>query len=116
MCSINATQKSNAKKKNRNNAKNELTRVKYYGSMITEIAIMRLEVIWLRVNTDMLRGKIVENGYTQEKVSVLIGMDRSTFSRKMSSSALDFSVEEMHKLCDVLNLNGEEAVQIFLSE
>ena len=49
-------------------------------------------------------------------MSVLIGMYSSTFSRKMRSSALDFSVEEMHKLCDVLNLNGEEAVQIFLSE
>ena len=70
----------------------------------------------LRVNTDMLRGKIVANGLTQEGVAAQIGMDRSTFSRKMKSSALDFSVEEMHKLCDVLMLSHEEAIQIFLAQ
>lgn len=72
----------------------------------------------LRVNTDMLRGKIVANGLTQEGVAAQIGMDRSTFSRsrKMKSSALDFSVEEMHKLCDVLMLSNEEAIQIFLAQ
>ena len=70
----------------------------------------------MRVNTDMLRGKIVENGLTQERVASMIGMDRSTFSRKMKSEALDFSVEEMHKLCGILTLTDEEAIQIFLAQ
>ena len=70
----------------------------------------------MRVNIDMLKGKIVENGFTQEKIASMVGMDRSTFSRKMKSSALDFSVEEMHKLCAILTLSNEEAVQIFLAQ
>lgn len=70
----------------------------------------------MRVNTDMLRGKIVEHGFTQENVANLIGMDRSTFSRKMKSNALDFSVEEMHKMCEILTLTNEDAREIFLSQ
>lgn len=70
----------------------------------------------MRVDADLLRGAIVGRGMTQERVATLIGMDRSTFSRKMRSGALDFSVKEMHKMCDVLRLSNTEAIQIFLSE
>lgn len=70
----------------------------------------------MKVDTDTLRGKIVSCGLTQERVASLIGMDRSTFSRKMKSAALDFSVGEMHRLCEVLSLTGDEAIHIFLSQ
>lgn len=70
----------------------------------------------MRVNTALLRGKIVSQGLTQERVAGLIGIDRSTFSRKMHSEALDFTVEELHKLYEVLDLTDEEAVRIFLCE
>lgn len=70
----------------------------------------------MRVNTGMLRGKFAENELTQEQVATVIGMDRSTFSRKMKSNALAFSVEEMHKMCALLKLSNDEAKQIFLSE
>lgn len=69
----------------------------------------------MKVNTDLLRGKIVGKGLTQERVAEMIGIDRSTFSRKMRSNALDFSVEEMHKMCHVLGLSNDEAIQIFLA-
>lgn len=69
----------------------------------------------MNVNVDKLRGKITENGLTQEKVAAMISIDKSTFSRKMKSLALDFSIGEMHQLVKILNLSTEEASQIFLA-
>lgn len=70
----------------------------------------------MRVNVGKLKGKIVERGLTQEKVSAYLSMDRSTFSRKMKSSALDFSIGEMHRMAELLGLSQEEASHIFLTE
>lgn len=69
----------------------------------------------MRVDVDMLRGKIAERGMTQEKLAHMLSMDKSTFSRKMKSSALTFSVGEMHNIASVLKLSKDEASQIFLS-
>lgn len=69
----------------------------------------------LHVDTDLLKGKIVANGLTQERVAAQIGMDRSTFSRKMQNNALSFSVGDMHALCNILGLSAEEAKKIFLA-
>lgn len=69
----------------------------------------------MHVDKDSLKGKIVARGLTQEQVAVQIGMDRSTFSRKMQNNALNFSVGEMHRLCKILQLTSEEAKQIFLA-
>ncbi|MBQ3089542.1 MAG: helix-turn-helix domain-containing protein [Oscillospiraceae bacterium] len=69
----------------------------------------------MRVNVDKLRGKIMEKGLTQEKVAGMVSMDRSTFSRKMKSEALEFSIGEMHRIADILSLTREEASQIFLA-
>ena len=61
-----------------------------------------------------LRGKIRERGLTQQQVSEKIGIDPSTFYRKLASGGLAFTVGEMHKLADVLQLTPEESTQIFL--
>ena len=70
----------------------------------------------MQVNIARLREKILAQGMTQEKAAHAIGMDKSTFSRKMKGQALGFSVGEMHKLVSVLNINNTEAVEIFLFE
>ena len=69
----------------------------------------------MNTNMKLLRAKITERGMTQEKLSAQIGMDSSTFSRKMKALGLAFSVGEMHKIADVLSLSCEEAKQIFLA-
>ena len=69
----------------------------------------------MRVNVAKLRGKFVEQGVTQEQVSTAIRIDKSTFSRKMKSDALDFSIGEMHNIVKYLNLTADEAKDIFLS-
>ncbi|WP_300862307.1 XRE family transcriptional regulator [uncultured Oscillibacter sp.] len=67
------------------------------------------------MNISKLRGKIVESGYTQEKLAAEISMNKSTFSRKMKSNALEFFVGEMHRIVAALNLSAEDAVDIFLT-
>ncbi len=69
----------------------------------------------MRVNVARLRGKIVECGMTQKDLAGALSIDTSTFSRKMKSDALAFSIGEMHKIATALNLSTEEANQIFLS-
>lgn len=68
------------------------------------------------MHTDMakLKGKIVERAMTQEEVAAKIGIDSSTFSRKMKAEGLSFTVEQMHKLVDILDISPQEAIQIFL--
>lgn len=68
------------------------------------------------MHTDMakLKGKIVERAMTQEEVAAKIGIDSSTFSRKMKAEGLSFTVEQMHKLVEILDISPQEAIQIFL--
>lgn len=69
----------------------------------------------MKVNTNKLRGAIATAGYTQEQLSEAINVDKSTFSRKMKSEALSFSIGEMHRIVDVLGLSKAEASEIFLA-
>lgn len=68
------------------------------------------------MHTDMakLRGKIAEKSMTQEEVAAKIGIDSSTFSRKMKADGLSFTVGQMHKIVDVLSIPPDEAIKIFL--
>lgn len=68
----------------------------------------------MRTDIAKLKGKIVERAMTQEEVATKLGIDSSTFSRKMKAEGLSFTVEQMHKLVDILKLTPQEAVQIFL--
>ena len=65
-------------------------------------------------NMAKLKGKIAECGMTQEEVAERLGADSSTFSRKMKADGLSFTVEQMHKLVEILNMTPQEAIQIFL--
>ncbi len=70
----------------------------------------------MQTNMNLLRGKIRENGLAQSDVAVKIGMDPSTFSRKVSSKGLKFTVGEMHSIANVLHLSNDECRDIFLPE
>ncbi|MCI9258487.1 helix-turn-helix domain-containing protein [Acutalibacter sp.] len=63
---------------------------------------------------DILRGKMVEKRINAEELSRKIGIDQSTFYRKMSSQGENFTVGQMHKIVDVLQLTRKEATSIFL--
>ena len=69
----------------------------------------------MRVDIDRLRGEITAKGLTQEQVAREMQISRSTFSRKIHSNALSFTVGEIHKLCRILQLDPEVASKIFFS-
>ena len=99
---------------------NDLTLFFEHGIMYSETrnnAIKQNEVIpILYFNAPKLRGKIVEKGMSQEMIAKQIGIDQSTFYRKMKADGLTFSVGEMHKIVKILDLNKTEATEIFLAE
>lgn len=66
------------------------------------------------MNTQMLKQKIIESGLTQEAIADMIGMNRSTFYRKMKKEGYTFTVEEMNKIVKILLLSKEETILIFL--
>lgn len=65
------------------------------------------------VDEDKLNGKIVECRTTKERIADEIGVDRSTFYRRLKSSTLRLS--DVHKMCECLNLTDAEAISIFLA-
>lgn len=65
-------------------------------------------------NMGILRGKMAEKRISSEKMAQKIGIDTSTFYRKMKSGGITFTVGQIHKISKVLNLTHDEAAAIFL--
>lgn len=66
------------------------------------------------MNILKLRGKMVENGYNVEALSVALNMDRTTLYRKLNEGE-KFTIGEAQKINAVLNLTKDEAHDIFFS-
>lgn len=66
------------------------------------------------VDMDKLNGKIAECRTTKEAVATCIGVNRSTFYRRLRDGQL--RIGDIHGICDVLNLSRDEAVDIFLAQ
>lgn len=67
------------------------------------------------VNLNKLRGKIVENGYTIDSVAKKIGINKSTFYRKLNENGDNFSIREASAIVELLNLSAAEATSIFFA-
>lgn len=68
------------------------------------------------VNVLMLKGKIIEKGFTLEKVAENIGIDRSTMSRKLGNAGEDFTIKQADDIVTLLGLTPTEATSIFFSQ
>ena len=68
------------------------------------------------INTLKLRGKIVENGTNASALAKEIGMDRSTFYRKLNGNSGGFTVREADLIIKSLDLSCEDATSIFFSQ
>lgn len=64
-------------------------------------------------DTMKLKGKMKENGITQEKLSAAIQIDRSTLSRRLKTGE-GFTIGEANRIVKMLRLTTEEALAIFL--
>lgn len=68
------------------------------------------------INVNKLKGKIVENELTVEKLAKKIGINTATFYRKLNASGETFTVKEVNLICKALNLDAEEAMSIFFAD
>lgn len=64
------------------------------------------------IKTDKLRGKIVENGYSQMDVAKRIGIAPKTFYEKMKNGV--FGSDEIQIMIDMLHI--EDPVSIFFTK
>lgn len=68
----------------------------------------------MSTNMDVLREKMADQNISNEELARRIGVDPSTFYRKMKSDGVNFTVGQMHKIVAELKLSHKEAVAIFL--
>lgn len=65
-----------------------------------------------RMNTNKLKGKIVEKGMNVEGLANLIGVDRSSLYRKLNN-AEKITVGEAMRMKNALEMSNAEAYDIF---
>lgn len=65
------------------------------------------------VDVNKLNGKIAERNITKEALADAIGINRSTFYRRLKTSTL--TIRDVHSICKELSLTANEAVEIFLA-
>ncbi|RDU22181.1 helix-turn-helix domain-containing protein [Anaerosacchariphilus polymeriproducens] len=68
------------------------------------------------VNINKLKGKIVEQGLTVERLANIINIDKSTLYRKISNSGETFTIKEADLICKALKLTFSEVNDIFFSQ
>lgn len=70
----------------------------------------------MRVDIELLKREIAQSGKTKETFAKEIGIDYSTFTRKMKREALTFTIGQMHKTVEVLGLTNDRAAKIFFAQ
>lgn len=66
------------------------------------------------MNTQKLKGLIIERGYTQRKLAKLIGVSEATMYSKMQKGI--FGTDEATHIMNILHISKEEAGDIFLAK
>lgn len=66
------------------------------------------------IKLNKLKGKIAENGYNYTSCSEGLGINPSSFSRRMNGK-LDFTIKDIKSLGELLNLTNDDIRDIFLS-
>lgn len=67
-------------------------------------------------NADKLKATLKEKGMSIEEVSKLIGIDKSTFYRKLASDGATFTIGEVDKMSKALSLTVDEINAIFFRQ
>ncbi len=70
----------------------------------------------MRVNIELLKDEMNKCGMNIKKVAALIGIDESTFYRKLKANGETFTVKEMFDIIEVLDIEKEKASEIFFSD
>ena len=65
------------------------------------------------VNVDRLREAMNDRSVTLEAAANALGIDRATFYRRLNKQGTKFTVEEVGKLSELLNLSPATMQEIF---
>ncbi|MFR9276493.1 MAG: helix-turn-helix domain-containing protein [Peptoniphilus senegalensis] len=67
------------------------------------------------LNILKLKGKIAENGMNITSLARKIGMNRDTLYRKLANEGEKLNLGEIKKICEVLKINKEDTLDIFMN-
>lgn len=67
-------------------------------------------------NVDMLKDAIKNSRHSISSLSLAIGMDESTFYRKLSRNGASFTVEQANAIKNELSLSAASAQAIFFTD
>lgn len=67
------------------------------------------------MNVRLLKGKMVEAGYTQRTLAEEMGISPQSLSRKMNQKR-QFTLGEVLDICNLLGMSCEQKISIFLPE
>ena len=67
------------------------------------------------MNKGLLREIMKQYGYSQEKLAELIGVDRSTFNRKLNGYRKGFCVSEAKAVGLALHMTDRQLLDVFFS-
>lgn len=65
-------------------------------------------------NYSKLLGRIKERGYTQEKLAIEIGRDKSSINAKLNGKST-FTTKEIDCICKVLDISNNEIGDYFFA-
>lgn len=68
----------------------------------------------MKFNHSKLLGRMREFGFTQETLAKIIGINESTLNAKLNGKAY-FTTKEIDKICEALNIAGDEIGAYFYS-
>lgn len=68
------------------------------------------------VNIDKLKGKIREKRYTIKSLAIAIGIDPATLYRRFENNGINFTIYEVTKIAEVLELTYDEINGIFFAQ
>lgn len=68
----------------------------------------------MSTNMDLLKEKMRTKNVSIDELAKALNIDVSTFYRKLKSNGENFTVGQIHKIVEVLNLSNSDASAIFL--
>ena len=68
------------------------------------------------MNILKLKGKIVEKDLNNASFAEKIGLTTATFYRRLENNGKDFTIGEVERMVQALEITPNEAIEIFLSE
>jgi hypothetical protein len=81
----------------------------------TDVANMRHKKEVNKVNVRKLRAKMIENNFSVEALSNIIGVSKSTFYRKLTEKGENFTIGEANAIARALNFTARDFSAIFFA-